>query len=232
MPASRKTEHIRDIDEVSPDTDVFVFLLDFFSTRELQGELHFVTGKGKTERKINIRDRCRTVGKGLLGLHAFSGADWGGKFSGVTKKRWIKHYLSLEEGNAAVDVLQKFGEDSLDLKGMSHLIENFVCQVYSKTSKCSTVKELRWELFKSKNLEAEKLPPTLGALTPHIQRANLVSRIGKGHRVPRPHIPSLLQNGWEESPDGTVSPRKCLELPAPQAVVELVKCGCRGKCKR
>jgi len=33
-----------------------------------------------------------------------------------------------------------------------------------------------------------------------------------------------------EKSDGTISPKKCLELPAPQSVVLLVKCGCGGEC--
>jgi len=33
--------------------------------------------------------------KGLIGLHHFTGADWGGKFVGVSKKTWIYNYLSL-----------------------------------------------------------------------------------------------------------------------------------------
>ncbi|KAG1648143.1 Carbonic anhydrase [Nymphon striatum] len=78
-------------------------------------------------------------------------------------------------------------------------------------------------------MEAEKLPPTLGALIPHIQRANLIAGISKGYRVAINEIPSLVGNGWEIA-DGMVVPKKCLELPAPQAVMELVKCGCKGRC--
>ena len=103
--------------------------------------------------------------------------------------------------------------------------------VYANNSKCTTVKELRWELFRCKNLEPEKLPPTLGSLKPHIQRANLISLIYRGYKCPLPNMPPLTDNGWEKLSDGTISPKKCLELPAPEAVVELVKCGCsRGEC--
>ncbi len=74
--------------------------MDLFSANTIPGELQFITGKGKAKRTIDIRGRCAAFGseksKGLLGLHAFSGADWGGKFAGMSKSRWIKHYLSLE----------------------------------------------------------------------------------------------------------------------------------------
>ena len=36
--------------------------------------------------------------QGLLGFNHFSGADWGGKFVGITKK-WANVYLRLEDNN-------------------------------------------------------------------------------------------------------------------------------------
>ena len=63
------------------------------------------------------------------------------------------------------------------------------------------------------------------ALKQHIQTANLISLIrGKGYKQPRPQIPPLTDNGWEKTSEWTISPKKCLELPAPEAVLELVKC--------
>jgi len=42
-------------------------------------------------RTIDIRARYEALGcekgKGLLGLHAYSGAYWGGKFAGILKKQ-------------------------------------------------------------------------------------------------------------------------------------------------
>ena len=54
------------------------------------------------------------------------------------------------------------------------LIVLFVRRGSAKLENFKSVKELRWDLFQSKNLEAEKLPPTLRALKPHIQRSNLI----------------------------------------------------------
>ena len=48
-------------------------------------------------------------------------------------------------------------------------IEKFVWSVYS--SGCATaISALRWELFTSRNLVGEKLPPTIATLMPHILR--------------------------------------------------------------
>jgi hypothetical protein len=209
LDASKTDGDTRDIDVYSPDTDVFVYLMDLFSSNNIAGQVRFITGKGKAKRTIDIRTRCEAVGteksKGLLGLHAFSGADWGGKFAGISKGRWINHYLTLESDSDAVDAFQKFGEDDFDQESVSNVLESFVCEVYAKNSKCRTLGELRWELFRTKNLESEKLPPTLGALKPHIQRANAISVINKGYREPRPQTPLLTDNGWETISDGTIS---------------------------
>jgi hypothetical protein len=153
--------------------------MDLFSTNNIPGQLHFITGKGKAKRTIDIRATCSAVGlqksKGLLDLHAFTGADWGGKFASISKRKWIKHYLGLQSSCDVVDAFQQFGDYGFDVDNMSNLLEGFVCTVYSKNTKCSIVKELRWELLKSKNLEAEKLPPTVSTKSTHSESQSHIS---------------------------------------------------------
>ena len=192
--------------------------MDLLSTYDISARVRFITGKGKAKRTIEIQARCQAVGtekrKGLIGLHAFSGADWGGKFSSISKKRWISYCLTLDTDSDAIHIFQNFSENNFELELATTILEAFMCAVYPKNSKCQTLAELRWELFRTKNLESEKLPPTLGVLKPHIQRANAISTICKGYREPRPQLPSLTDNGWETNSDGTISPKKCLQPPA------------------
>jgi hypothetical protein len=68
---------------------------------------------------------------------------------------------------------------------VSNVLETFVCVVYAKNSECRTIGELRSELFRTKNIESKKLPPTLGALKPHIQRANAILATNKGQTRPQ-----------------------------------------------
>ena len=103
--------------------------------------------------------------------------------------------------------------------------------MYSPKSTCQTLSDLRWELFRTKNLEGEKLPPTSGTLKPHIRRAHFISHRDKSYKEPRPKLLLLKDHGWEENVNGKLSPIKCLDKPAPQAVLELVKCGCKGSCE-
>ena len=92
-----------------------------------------------------------------------------------------------------------------------------------------TLKELRWELFRTKNMEGEILPPTRGTFIPHLRRVCYTSRRDKSYRVPNPDLPPIDGNGWTVS-DGLYVPERCTLPAAPTAVLELVKCSCKGIC--
>ena len=104
-------------------------------------------------------------------------------------------------------------------------LEQFVCQAYSKDGP-ATLPEARWKLFKTNNLESENLPPTKATLLPHIQRTNLMCRLNKAYTTTHPAKSSLTENGWQDA-DGVIKPVHCLMPPAPIAILELVKCGCK-----
>ena len=234
--------HCREICVWSPDTDVFVLLIDLVSRGRLgtNNRLKFLTGKGTKYREIDVVERVRVVGshkcQGLIGLHNFSGADWGGKFVGITKKTWIGAYMELDEDDPSINCFRELGEGVIptelvddELPTQFKDLEQFVCHVYcSKGPK--TLPALRWALFRSKNLEGEMLPPTRAALLPHIVRANYICMRDKSYPVNCPSLPPIEENGW--SLDGGVYvPVRCLTPPAPKAVIELTKCSCKTECK-
>ena len=233
----------------SPDTDVLILLMDLVANGHFgtSTRLRFLTGKEKKYRVIDIRDRVSVIGmeksKGLIGLHHFTGADWGGKFVGVSKKTWISNYLSLSPNDEIVRTFTSMGhdlnsdptacKDLLDdgnLPAQYRPLEHFVCKVYSQQSTIDALPSLRWELFRKKNLEGEKLPPTRGTLIPHILRANYMSQRDKSYTTAKPVLPALEHNGWEINFQGEYVPGMCIKEPAPKAVLELVKCGCKGNC--
>ena len=181
-------EHlVQEICVSSPDTDVLVLLLDLVS-RGRHGNLNglkFLTGKGTNYRRIDVIQRVQAIGirkcQGLIGLHHFTGADWGGKFVGITKKTWVKAYMALNDDHPAIDCFRELGEGLIqnqlangELPSQVKELEKFVCQVYCKAGP-TTLPELRWELFRSRNLEGEMLPPTRASLLPHITRANFMA---------------------------------------------------------
>lgn len=232
----------RNISVWSPDTDVLLLLLDLVASRQIAStiSLKFHTGKGKKKREIDIIERVQVIGQrkcqGLLGLHNFSGADWGGKFIGISKKSWIQAYLKLDDDDPVIECFKALGCISIpaelvndELPTQVKALETFVCHVYSSKGP-ATLPSLRWELFQSKNLVGEMLPPTRAALLPHIMRANYMTMRDKSYPENCPALPAIEENGWILE-KGVYVPLTCLALPAPQAVVELVKCGCKVGCK-
>ena len=234
----------RDVHVCSPDTGVFILLMDLASNGHLGAltKLTFCTGIGKYYREIDIRSRVKIIGikkaRGLIGLHNFTGADWGGKFVGISKKTWADTFFSLENDDEIVDCFCKLGQQELSQSELVdgnlplHLrpFERFVCIAYSAKGPTS-LSTLRWEMFQSRNLECEMLPPTVGILLPHIIQANFVCMRDKSYVTPKPSLPSLEDNGWLVEGNTYLSQR-CLLPPAPKAVLELVKCGCRISCTK
>ena len=135
------------------------------------------------------------------------------------------------DSHAAKAALKSPWQDDGNIPEMYRPIERFVCNVYSERSGLDTLPALRWELFRKKNLEGEKLPPTRGTLLPHVVRANYMSMRDTSYISVMSKLPPLEQNGWEVRSDEGYLPIKCLNKPAPEAVLELVKCGCRGQCQ-
>jgi len=165
-------------------------------------------------------ERVRVIGRhkcqGLIGLHNFSGADWGGKFVGITKKTWVSAYMKLDDDDSIVNCFRELGQGALptelvngDLPPQVKDLERFVCQVYS-SSGLITLPALRWQLFRSKNLEGEILLPTRAALLPHIIRSNYIAMRDKSYVTNCPKLPAIEENGWQLN-QGVYMPVRCLQ---------------------
>ena len=104
-----------------------------------------------------------------------------------------------------------------------------MCQLYAPLTQVTTVKELQWFLFSKKQYADEKLPPTRVALRQMIKRANYVALLWKECGTPCPVLPAPRSHGWRQDGDRLQAIPTTL-LPAPKAVLELVKFGCKGTC--
>ena len=98
--------------------------------------------------------------KGLIGLHNFTGADWGGKCVGISKETWIKSYLLLDDPDVIVTSFQALGTFDLSQNGFTNgklptslvPLEAFACKVYAPKMKIESIPMLRWELYRSRNI--------------------------------------------------------------------------------
>jgi len=86
----------------------------------------------------------------------------------------------------------------------------------SAKSNLDTLPELRWELFRHKNLEGEKLPPTRGTLLPHILCTNYISVRDKSYITAKPVLLALEINGWDLGSERVYRPTMCLKDPVPK----------------
>jgi len=133
-----------------------------------------------------------------------------------------------------LDALAILGNDNdLPCDTCSQL-EPFVCMLYQ--SKIHTpVKELRWFLYSNCAAcaaEAENLPPTSGSLDVHIRHAHYVATIWRKAGENHPHLPAHAAFDWTfDAGASHFSPVRCLNPPAPEAVLHLIKCGCKCGCE-
>ena len=74
-------------------------------------------------------------------------------------------------------------------------VEKFVRQVYSSIGEIE-LPALRWEMFQTRNMEGEILPPTRAALLPHILRANYIAMRDKSYVTTCPDLPAIEESGW------------------------------------
>lgn len=114
----------------SPDTDVFVLSLRRYP--ELCQNTYFVTGSSQRRRWIRLKSIYQSLGAikaaALPGLHAFSGADNTGSFSGKGKLTCWKIY-NTGDGDV-ITAFTNLGVAEEPDEGTMNGLEKFVCQLY------------------------------------------------------------------------------------------------------
>ena len=79
--------------------------------------------------------------------------------------------------------------------------------------------------------ESEKLPPTFGALKQHILELVFKLEYGARLQLPQQELLDPLENDYHrDSDDGQLKPTTTDVPPAAEAIVEMVRCQCKGNC--
>ena len=206
--ASAPEHHCREISVSSPDTDVFVILINLVSHGLLapQKHLKFLTGKGRKYREIDIIKRVQVTGtrkyKGFIGLHTFSGADWGRKFAGITKNTWANAYMTLDEDDPAIHCFQNLVTALIPTQlhpwGITFTNRELHerCMPFFCKSGPRYLPELRWKMLRSRNLEGESPLPTRATILPHIMRVNYIVLHDKSYTSNCPVLPPIDKTRW------------------------------------
>ena len=145
-------------------------------------------------------------------------------------------FFNLLEDSPIIDAFIRLGtlsaEECSSMNEILNPIAQFMCMAYDSEGPHS-IPELRWKLWSKKNKEAENRPPTVATFIPLIQRTNIVARVLKAYTNPNPVLPPITENGWIYDPEtDTTSHVHCLLPPAPDDVLEFVKCGCSSTCSK
>ena len=156
----------------SPDTDVFVLALRQFP--QLCPSTCMIIGSGNSQQVVPLKPIYNALGdlkaSALPGLHAFTGADQTGKFAGKSKLTCWKICQKTNEN--VLDAFTSLGKSQKLSDATITGIEQYVCQLYIPSTQITETGPLCWNLFSKKQAEAEKLPPTHGALVEKIMRAH------------------------------------------------------------
>ena len=105
------------------------------------------------------------------------------KFSGKGKLLCWKIFA--EADSSIITALAELGQ----------AIEKFVCLPYQPRTKLMTVKELRWSLFKKKQVQSDRLLPTQATLQ-QAMLAHYKLMVWKSDRITNPELPSPQHYRW------------------------------------
>ncbi len=104
----------------------------------------------------------------------------------------------------------------------------FVCLMYGDKIAVNT-DECRYNLFKSRKYSDDVLPPNSDCLLKHIERANYQTAVWNQSLLPQMNVPSPAGNGCIL--DGEYKILWMTLPPAPDSLLEIVKCTCKARCK-
>ena len=215
----------------SLDTDVFLLLIHHYES--LSAETHFLTGFGDRKRIISVGDAFNSLPKhrqSLLGFHAFTSCDTTSKFAGKTKLTCWRTLMKADQ--SVIRAFEKLGDEEIMWEEVSTGLEWFVCSLFSNSKVPAGQQELakvRWRIF-STTQNADKLPPTCGALKYKILRSHLATSIWKDAYKAKTRELDPVDYGWYSNDDGKMMPKTTDESPAPESVIELCVCSCTSGC--
>jgi hypothetical protein len=218
---------------ISEDTDVLLILLALQA--EIGARLLLRRGKKNKIRLIDISRLAIVIGRdecaALMGVHAWTGCDSVSAFAGQGK---IKAVNLIRTNDTFREAFTTLGREWSVPDTLFTVIEEFTCNMYSRSAKSSTVNALRYEMFRAKNgdVSSGQLPPCKDALLQHTKRANYQAAIWRRSLQNTPQIPEATDgHGWIIDGDGQIAIAWITRAPAPDVVLSLMSCKCVRSCK-
>ena len=227
LSASEHATHV-----VGEDTDLLVLLL--FHVKSNMKNVYFSSSKTTVTRAWDIKKTQADVGlnvcKHILFAHAFSGCDTTSRPFGVGKTATLKN---IKEGNPAfLKGADVFLSSSSDQKLLTQTGERLLVSLY-KGKDTDTLDHLRLLRYHdkmstgTKQIQPKNLPPTSAAATQHCLRVYYQVQewacLGANFSLNPRHW------GFQEQ-QGKLHPVPSDLPPAPDELLNIIKCGCTTDC--
>jgi len=107
--------------------------------------------------------------------------------------------------------------------------EMFVCRTHGFSDDHDDGNECTFLLFYSKNQQSQNPLPCQDALEKHTQRGDYQAATCRRALEADPRVPSPDGYGWTTTDDGICTDWMSLP-PAPEALLDMIVCGCTGFC--
>jgi len=197
-------------------------------------EIWVKTGTGNNQRYIPIHNISNSLGieicKMLPAFHAITGCDSVASFFSIGKKKAFGIFREIIDD---ISNLTYFGDTPVLPLSHDSVVAaiQLVCRLYENSSTNVDINLMRYKLFTQKGISGPRLPPTLDALTLHLQRANYQSFIWKSSCCPILALPSPIGNGWKRTGNDSIEQERMTADAVPDAVAEFTRCKCKKGCK-
>lgn len=218
-----------DLTVFATDTDILILLIGFYNDIPKST----VIMRTRSE-KLCVRDFYLRLGKkraeSIIGWYAFKGTDNTGSFATKGVKQQFSAFMAAD--NEILEAFAAYGIHVVLPENLIRQMERYMCVLYRRAGSSSDfINDLRWTIFAQTGKEGRQLPPTKGTLIPHIHRAYYMTLVWKRSLKPCPDLPPPTDYYWTSTEAG-LKPVMCINPPAPQALLELQKCGCAAADKR
>lgn len=208
---------------LSDDTDVFVLLVYWVYQRKIQATVQMERRDGVV---WDINATCAQLGPKCLQI--LTGSDTTSYLYGKGKVSALKT-LRAGDFNGLYSAL---GELDATHEELMEAGQGFFCALYEQQqgTTMSVARFLMYARKSGKLLKLMSLPPTEANLFLHILRAHLQTILAKSADQQAPPELDITKYGWEIQ-DGIPVPAISDQPPAPQALMDVVRCGCKAEGK-
>ena len=213
---------------IGEDTDIFQLLVSLI--KPCSKSLYMITEKKNAKRSIldineirrNLGDECA---KSLPVIHAISGCDTTSKLYGIGKGS-VMGKCNLIKNEVAPFLSETATHEEIEAAGRKILSLMYGEKNHSNLNRIRKNKFEQSVIKSMKTVVIQKLPPTNNAAKYHSYRVYYQVQVWLGNAS----LHEATDWGWQLV-NGNLHPIKMDKPPAPDALMKIMRCGCKKNCE-